>query len=306
MRLDLFRKLIEECTNLGSLQRLGLAFDAAQDLHRVVAVQPIAERSQAHPGVPIPLFPPPDLFAVHEPAKDALQAEDAVEGQAERRQPFFEVLVYEIREALDHSFGQIDAQVIRDREHAGGALESNPEPPMPALPLGLPAGVIEGVLERRERRIAANVVHDALDIQLAGRNAGAVVVEGNRHGGDPPAEAALLQQGPDHVGAPARPPVDGRRRIGCQPQRLDVEHEGIAAPLQSIAPESAADRFHRIDAGLGREGPEDLLAGQDPLRGASRIPLRDPGQTLERFAGALAGKRRNDRERGLQPIGFLA
>ena len=125
------------------------------------------------------------------------------------------------------------------------------------------------------------------------------MIEGDRHGGGPPAEAALLQQGPDHVGAPARPPVDGRRGIGRQPQRLDVEHEGVAAALEPpVVPEPAADRLQGVDTGLGGEGPEDLLAGQDPLRRA--------GQTLERFAGALAGKRRRHRERGLQPIGFPA
>ena len=130
--LDLFWKLIEKFANLGILQRLGLAFDAAQDLHRVRAAQPIAERSESRPGVPIPLLPPPDLFVVHEPAKDPLQAQDAVEGQAERRQPFFEVLVYEGRETSDRSLGQLDAQAVRDREHAGGVVGSVRELPRPA------------------------------------------------------------------------------------------------------------------------------------------------------------------------------
>ena len=130
--LDLFWKLIEKFANLGILQRLGLAFDAAQDLHRAGAVQPIAELPESCPRGFVPLLPPPDLFVVHEPAKDPLQAQDAVEGQAERRQPFFEVFVYESREASDRSLGQLDAQAVRDREHAGGVVGSIRELPRPA------------------------------------------------------------------------------------------------------------------------------------------------------------------------------
>ena len=130
--LDLLRKPLEKFADSRGLQRPGLAFDAAQDLHRAGAVQAIAELPESCPRGFVPLLPPPDLFVVHEPAKDPLQAQDAVEGQAERRQPFFEVLVYESREASDRSLGQLDAQAVRDREHAGGVVGSVRELPRPA------------------------------------------------------------------------------------------------------------------------------------------------------------------------------
>ena len=110
---------------------------------------------------------------------------------------------------------------------------------------------------------------------------------------DAAVEVVPLQQCPDHVGASARPAIDGRRWIGCQPQCFDIEHEGIAAALKS-----AAHRRQRIDVRGNGKWSKDLLAGQ--------YPRRCKRQSLERFADALARRRRSDEERRFQPIGLLA
>ena len=122
---------------------------------------------------------------------------------------------------------------------------------------------------------------------------GAIVIEGKRHGGDAPTETALLKQRPDHVGTSARPPADGRGGVGRQPQRFDIQHEGIAAALEPVV-----ERVQWVDVGFDRKGPEDLLPGQEPLG--------RPGNPLKRFADGLARKRGNDPERRFQTVRFLA
>ena len=123
--------------------------------------------------------------------------------------------------------------------------------------------------------------------------AGAVVIQRDRQAHDPAAEVALLQQRPHHVGAPARPVVDGRRGIGGEPQGLDVQHEGIAAALKS-----PVDRRQRIDVRAHGEGAEELLPGQ--------YPFRRTGHARERLAHGLAWKLGGDPERRFQPVGLVA
>ena len=91
---------------------------------------------------------------VRQSAQNARQPPDTVEGQAKRRQPLFEILVHAAGEAFDRFLHQVETQAIRGFEYP------------------------RRVLERRERRVAPNVVHDALDIQRAGADAGAVVIQG--------------------------------------------------------------------------------------------------------------------------------
>ena len=244
-----------------------LALDARQGLGPVAFRQALRKGPQPS-CLPAPGgIRPPEIRVSRQPAQDVRQSPDTVPGQAERGQPILQPIPSPAYRLVDLLLPRHDPVWVRRSEG------------------------LRTVLDRRHRRVAADVVDHAFHVRGGRRRAGAVVPDRDGSGDHPLAEIALLEQRPDHVGAPGGPPVHDRREVRRQPQRLGVEHEGVAAAARPVdagrcRPDSACKR------------PEHRFAREDALRRA--------GQTAEGIADPFARKCRCDPEGRFQPVGLAA